>query len=393
MDFGNRIGRTLGALISIYALRMLGLFMIFPVLGIYAHQLRGETPFLIGVAYGAYGLTQAIFQIPFGILSDKFGRKRLIAIGLIIFAVGSVVAALSDSIYGLIIGRFIQGMGAVSAVVAALVADLIPPQQRAKAMAVIGLSIGVMFSASLILSPYLAGKLGFASLFWIIAALSLAAIAVLYAVVPDPQQRISYAEQVEPIKLKAMWLNPQLIRLNIGIFVLHTLLTASFVVVPMELFALGAVTSREHWAIYLLAIFMSYMLMAPLLWWAEKQGRQVVAFVVAFAGLFCAEIWLGVAGQALIPLAGGLLLFLAAFNLLEALLPAWVSRVAPAQAKGAALGIFATAQFLGIATGGYLAGTILNFFPAQYVFFACSGLVVIALCAANGLKSLTNKGA
>jgi predicted MFS family arabinose efflux permease len=375
----------IAALSSLYALRMLGLFLVYPVLAIYAHDLPGATPFLIGLAMGGYGLTQAILQIPFGILSDHFGRKRLIIIGLLLFALGSVVAALSDSIYGLIAGRLLQGTGAISAVVTALLADLLPAQKRSKAMAIVGLTIGMTFGLSLVLAPALSALYGLGGLFWIIAILSILALGVLILFVPNPEQ----GRQALPMReLQQVFANRQLWYLNISIFCLHAVLTGLFVWLPPQLQKITA-----HWyqqsAVYLGLLIASYAFMMPILIRAEKMYRQKWIVQASQLGLCLVFIYFAFMPHSLWYLLLGLLLFLIPFNLLEAILPAWVSRVAPVQAKGAALGMYATAQFLGIFVGGVATGLLLNTFSLSIVFFSSAILMLIWFILVRGLKPLS----
>ncbi|MGA2655112.1 MAG: MFS transporter [Gammaproteobacteria bacterium] len=375
------------ALSSLYALRMLGLFLIYPVLAIYAVHLPGATPFLLGVAMGIYGLSQAILQIPFGMLSDRFGRKPLIIIGLLLFASGSIVAALSQDIYGLIIGRILQGTGAISAVITALLADLLVPEQRAKAMAIVGLTIGVAFGLSLIIAPGLGAAIGLSGLFWVITVLVLLSLVVLVFFVPEPAQT---QQSLPKGQLSLVFYNRQLWLLNFSVFCLHTLLTTLFLWLPARLEAL-----TQHWyqqsLIYLVLLVGSYAVMMPILIRAEKTYKQklvVQGSIVMFALALC---YFAFMPNTLWHILLGLFIFLIPFNLLEATLPAWVSRLAPQQTRGAAMGLYATMQFLGIFTGGALTGWLLNSISFNNIFLSFSVLMIIWFIIVRGLKQLTKQ--
>lgn len=375
------------ALSSLYALRMLGLFLIYPVLAIYAVNLPNATPFLLGVAMGIYGLSQAILQIPFGILSDKFGRKPLIIIGLLLFATGSIVAALSEDIYGLILGRILQGTGAISAVITALLADLLAPNQRAKAMAIVGLTIGLAFGLSLILAPFLGALIGLSGLFWVITGLILLSLLVLIFFVPQPSQM----QQALP---KGHWrevfYNRQLWLLNISVFCLHALLTTLFLWMPARLNVLASAWYQQS-LIYLCLLIGSYAVMMPILIRAEKTYKQkqvvqgsIVIFVIAlcYFAFMPDNLW---------HLLLGLFIFLIPFNLLEATLPSWVSRLAPQQTRGAAMGLYATMQFLGIFVGGALTGYLQNMISFANIFLSFNLLMLIWFILVRGLQQLSKQ--
>ena len=375
----------------IFFIRMFGIFMIIPVFPLYAHQLNGATPFLIGVAIGVYGLTQALFQIPFGYLSDRFGRKPVITAGLLVFALGSGVAALSENIIGIIIGRSLQGVGAIGAAVMAFAADLIREDQRTKAMALIGISIGVAFAGAFIIGPTLDHRIGLKGLFWLTAVLALLAIAILYLQVPHPA-RISFHRECEPepTQIMGMIRNPELLRLDVGILFLHLILTASFVVLPVILRDQIGLASVHHWKVYLPVLVFSMLAILPFVRHADRLGCTKEVFVSAVSLLFIAQVGLyfghGVRGSFYVTL----LLFFIAFNYLEANLPALVSRVAPADRKGTALGIYSMAQFLGIFLGGALGGWLYGRFGAQSVFLLCSALAVVWLPLAWGMSKPQN---
>lgn len=375
------------ALSSLYALRMLGLFLIYPVLAIYAVHLPHATPFLIGLAMGIYGLSQAILQIPFGMLSDKFGRKPLIIIGLLLFAAGSIVAALSQDIYGLILGRILQGTGAISAVITALLADLLAPNQRAKAMAIVGLTIGLAFGLSLILAPFLGALIGLSGLFWVITGLILLSLLVLIFFVPQPlhmQQALPKGHWRQVFSNRQLWL------LNISVFFLHALLTTLFLWLPSKLNVLAS-EWYEQSLIYLCLLIGSYAVMMPILIRAEKtyqQKRVVQGSIVMFA---IALGYFAVMPETLWHLLFGLFIFLIPFNLLEATLPSWVSRLAPQQTRGAAMGLYATLQFLGIFAGGAVTGFLQNSISFSNIFLSFIVLMVIWFISVRGLQQLTKQ--
>jgi predicted MFS family arabinose efflux permease len=366
---------------------MLGLFLIYPVFAVYGMQLPGATPFLIGLALGVYGLSQAILQIPFGMLSDKFGRKPIIIIGLLLFALGSIIAALSEDIYGLIWGRILQGTGAITAVITALLADLLPSEQRSKAMAMVGLTIGLAFGLSLILAPLLAAAVGLSGMFWMITGLIFLSLLVLIFFVPEPLKMHKPITQGE---WRAVFQNKQLWILNISVFFLHALLTSSFLWLPQQL---NEVTSAlyQQSLVYLFLLMGSYMLMMPILIRAEKTYQQKRVVQACILGFAVAMLYFAFMPSTLGYLLLGLLLFLIPFNLLEAILPAWVSRLVPQHTRGAAMGMYATWQFLGIFTGGIVTGWVLNYFSIYWVFLSFSVLMLIWFIIVRGLKRLTKQ--
>jgi predicted MFS family arabinose efflux permease len=375
------------SLAAIYMLRMLGMFLILPVFSVFARDLPDATPALVGLAISAYGLTQAVFQIPFGLWSDRHGRKPLIALGLVLFAGGSVVAALSDSIYGIILGRALQGAGAVAAVVMALAADLTREEHRTKAMALIGVSIGLSFAVSMVLGPVLSRWMGLSGLFWLIAGLALAGIAVLYGIVPNPAiSRFHRDAQVRTAAFGAVLGNPELLRLDLGIFCLHLILTASFVVLPLVLKDSLGLNTAEHWHIYLPVFVLAIASMVPFVILAEKK-RQMKPVFLAFIALIAAADagFLGLAGSYWGVFAL-LYLFFTGFNLLEATLPSLVSKIAPPDLKGTAMGVYSTAQFLGAFAGGAGGGWIYGRFGVEAVFLYCTLAALAWLAVAFGMK-------
>jgi MFS family permease len=360
---------------GIYAVRMLGLFMILPVFSLYASGLDGVTPFLIGLAIGVYGLTQAIFQIPLGMLSDRIGRKPVIVGGLLIFALGSVVAALSDNIYAIILGRALQGAGAVASAVMALAADLTREEHRTKVMAVIGMSIGLSFALAMVLGPVLNRHIGVPGIFWLTAVLALFAIGITLFAVPTVLQHLHRDTEMVPASLDSVLHDGQLIRLDWGIFSLHMVLTANFVALPLVL--VDQLSSEHHWMIYLPVFILSFVAMLPFIIVAEKFRKMKTVFLGAIAIMVFAELGLLMGQNSLILMALSLWLFFTAFNLLEASLPSLVAKMAPPDRKGTAMGIYSSSQFLGIFIGGALGGFVFERWHADGVFF--SGILVLAL--------------
>ncbi len=371
-------------LAGVFSLRMLGLFMILPVFALYAEHLRGNTPALAGLAIGIYGFSQALFQIPFGFLSDHYGRKRIIYIGLLIFAAGSMVAALADSIYGVILGRALQGGGAVSAAVMALAADLTREEHRIKVMATIGVTIGLSFAASMILGPVLNSWIGVPGIFWLTSLFALLGIAVVRFQVPDPVSSRVHRD-AEPVasQFGRVLLDGQLLRLNFGIFTLHLLLTATFVAVPLALRDAG-LPSNQHWEIYLLALLFSMAAMVPLIIVAEKYRQLKAVFVGAILTLAATEFGLLNLHDTVLEIAALLLVFFSAFNLLEATLPSLIAKMAPPDAKGTAMGIYSSSQFLGAFAGGAIGGWLRGLLGLKGVFaFTTFGAIAWLLVAWN----------
>lgn len=371
-------------LAGVFSLRMLGLFMILPVFALYAEHLRGNTPALAGLAIGIYGFSQALFQIPFGFLSDHYGRKRIIYIGLLIFAAGSMVAALADSIYGVILGRALQGGGAVSAAVMALAADLTREEHRIKVMATIGITIGLSFAASMILGPVLNSWIGVPGIFWLTSLFALLGIAVVRFQVPDPVSSRVHRD-AEPVasQFGRVLLDGQLLRLNFGIFTLHLLLTATFVAVPLALRDAG-LPSNQHWEIYLLALLFSMAAMVPLIIVAEKYRQLKAVFVGAILTLAATEFGLLNLHDTVLEIAALLLVFFSAFNLLEATLPSLIAKMAPPDAKGTAMGIYSSSQFLGAFAGGAIGGWLRGLLGLKGVFaFTTFGAIAWLLVAWN----------
>ena len=355
-------------LASVFSLRMLGLFMILPVFALYAEHLHGNTPALAGLAIGIYGFSQALFQIPFGFLSDRYGRKRMIYLGLLIFAAGSGVAALADSIWGVILGRALQGGGAVSAAVMALAADLTREEHRIKVMAAIGITIGLSFAASMIVGPVLNGWVGVPGIFWLTGLFALLGIAVVRFLVPDPLASRVHRD-AEPVasQFGRVLFDGQLLRLNFGIFTLHLLLTATFVAVPLALRNAG-LPGHRHWEVYLPVLVCSMATIVPFVIIAEKYRRLKPVFLGAILTLALTEFGLLVLHDSVLEMAVLLLLFFSGFNLLEATLPSLIAKMAPPDAKGTAMGIYSSSQFLGAFAGGALGGWLRGLYGLKGVF-------------------------
>ncbi|MDQ5910585.1 MAG: hypothetical protein QG599_2682 [Pseudomonadota bacterium] len=369
-------------LAGVFSLRMLGLFMILPVFALYAEHLQGNTPALAGLAIGIYGFSQAIFQIPFGFLSDHYGRKRMIYIGLLIFAVGSVVAALADSIWGVILGRALQGGGAISAAVMALAADLTHEAHRLKVMATIGVTIGLSFAASMILGPVLNGWIGVPGIFWLTAVLALFGMAVVRFRVPNPvESRIHRDAEPVASQFGRVLHDEQLLRLNFGIFILHLLLTATFVAAPLALRDAG-LASHQHWQVYLPALTFSMVAIIPFIILAEKRRQLKAVFMGAIATLALVELGLTALPDTVLEMTVLLLVFFTAFNLLEATLPSLIAKLAPPDAKGTAMGVYSSSQFLGAFAGGAMGGWLNGQFGPHGVFaFATLGALAWLLVA------------
>jgi MFS family permease len=368
--------RAISGLAGLYASRMLGLFMVLPVLALYADTLTGATPLLVGVALGIYGLTQATLQIPFGLLSDRIGRKRVIAMGLLIFAFGSVVAAMADSIGGVILGRALQGGGAVAAAIMALLADQTREQVRTAAMATIGLSIGVSFAIAMVLGPWLASWAGLSGVFWFTALLTLVGLLVLWRWVPPAPRRLRHRDVgLDRKQFKSVITRPDLWRLDLSIFALHLVLMAIFVAIPFRLLNAG-VAVEYHGLAYLGIMALSFVAMVPLVIIAEKRQRMRLMCLLAIGAIAASLASLGLSLSQGHWLFVWLFVFFTGFNLLEATLPSMLSKLAPAGAKGTAMGVYSTSQFLGAFLGGTLGGLLANTWGLNAVFIGCAVLAL-----------------
>lgn len=376
------------ALASLFACRMLGLFLLLPVFAVAAQGLRGgEDPAKVGLALGMYGLTQAFMQIPFGLASDRWGRKPVVLAGLLLFIVGSAICALTDDILWVTVGRAIQGVGAISAAVTAWLADVTRDEVRTKAMAMVGASIGLAFAVSLVAAPLLVGWGGLSGLFWVITLMGVGAFAVALWAVPVPETlSVPAMAKTPPGRVLSQ---PDLLRFNLGVFVLHLIQVALFVVVPGLLVTTGGLAAGELWKVYLPVILLSFVVMVPAIMAAERRQahRQALRFSVAVLVVVCAALPL--AAEHFGTLVAALVAFFAAFNVLEALQPSMVSRVAPPEFKGLALGFYNTAQALGLFVGGALGGALLARGGADQVFVAAAALALLWLVVAWGMKPLS----
>ena len=369
---------SVAALIAM--LRMFGLFALLPVLSLYAGELDGRTPLLIGLAVGAYGLTQAALQIPLGMLSDKIGRRPVIIGGLLVFAMGSAVAALGESIHTVILGRLLQGAGAISATLAALITDGTREEVRTRSMAVFGIGIGLSFIIALILGPAIAAYAGVPALFWIAALLAIVSAALLQLIPADIERPVAaHSWNLRPA------IRPELLRLDLYVFLLHAIMTASFVALPFLLSKTLAMPLTDHWKIYVSAVLVSLAGTIPLILRDERQGKSStigLAVVLVLAGLLSLTFFAFGAISVFLALA----LFFAGFNFLEAALPARLSILADGEARGATLGVFSTAQFLGAFVGGLIGGRFLSSGQPSNVFFVCALLAAIWLASSRLIR-------
>ncbi|MFZ1150635.1 MAG: MFS transporter, partial [Xanthobacteraceae bacterium] len=378
--------RAAAALAAVFSVRLLGLFMIYPVFAAYAGSLAGASPYLIGEALGIYGLTQGLLQIPFGLLSDRIGRKIMIVIGLVLFGIGSAVAAVSASIGGVIIGRALQGTGAVGSVILALVADLTSEEARTAAMAMVGITIGASFLVALLAGPIVANFIGVGGIFWLMVALAALGIAITQFVVPNPQRiRVHRDAEAVPALLGSVLRNGELLRLDIGIFALHAMLTASFLVVPDLLHGTVGVAVHDQWIVYLPVLLVSVAVMVPAIIVAEKYRRMKGVFVSAVAALVASQIMLFYGAGNVFVLLAALVVFFSAFNVMEASLPSLITKVAPPDVKGTAMGVYSSLQFLGIFVGGIIGGMAHQHGGSAGVFALTTALAAIWLLAAAGM--------
>ena len=366
--------RVVASLAAIYAVRLLGLFLLLPVLALHAGELPGGTSLLAGLAVGAYGLTQALMQIPFGAWSDRIGRKPLIVVGLVLHVAGSALGAVATTAWSLVFARIVQGLGAVSGPVMALLADLTRPESRTRAMFAIGMSIGATFVVSLVAGPLLASAIGVSGVFLLIGGLGLLALAlVLFALPAEPpvRERTSARRDWRPVLTRA------LLPHYAGIFMLHLTLTAAFIAVPHALRDLHGIEASQHWFVYLGVFAASVLLTVPLMLWSERTRKAGMAARVGGIALATALATLVWAKAHFGGFAAALVLYFGAFNFLEARLPAALTETAGEATRGAALGVFATCQFAGAFAGGVLGGGLLGS-PWQLAgIFACSALVAL----------------
>jgi predicted MFS family arabinose efflux permease len=376
--------RSTFALSSIFALRMLGLFMIIPVFSIAGQAYQGATPALIGLAVGVYGLTQAILQIPFSLIADRYSRKPLVVIGLLLFALGGAIAAMSDTIYGVIVGRAIAGGGAVSAVVMALLADVTREEQRTKAMAIMGMSIGLSFVVAFSLGPWLTSLVGISGLFWVTTIMGLAAIAMLL-MVPKVTRHHKNFQQGYLVQLKQVLKMGDLNRLHVSVFSLHLLLTAMFIYVPSQLINFAKIPLSSHGLVYLPLLVISLFFAFPSIILAEKYRRMRGIFLTAIGGIILGLLVLIFGFESKYILLAGLGLFFISFNVMEALLPSWLSKSAPIQSKATAMGVNASGQFLGAFFGGMLGGQLLMLNNTSMGWSILAAIAIIWLLISFGL--------
>lgn len=379
--------RAAGSLATIFSMRMLGLFMVLPVLSLYVQGLPGGTPVLAGTAVGIYGLTQALLQIPFGMLSDKLGRKPIITFGLLIFAAGSVLAAMSHSVYGVILGRALQGAGAVAAAVMALAADLTREEHRTKAMAMIGMSIGTSFVVAMVAGPLLNNWIGVSGIFWVIGALALLGIVLLFAMVPHPRQmRFHRDTELVPGQFGNVIRNSELLRLDFGILVLHMTLTATFTVIPQALRDVAHFDPSHHWILYLPVMTLAMIASVPFIIIAEKRRRMKEVVLGAIAVLGLAELGMMEFHSSVVIIGIVMWVYFTAFTLLEATMPSMLSKIAPADAKGTGMGVYSTSQFLGAFVGGVAGGWVYSHHSFAGAFGFCAALIAVWLAWASTMK-------
>jgi MFS family permease len=380
--------RATVGLASIYGLRMLGMFIILPVFAFYAEQLPGGSNYtLVGIALGAYGLTQAILQIPFGWLSDRYGRKPVIYGGLILFAIGSFIAASATDIYGVIFGRIIQGAGAISAAIMALAADLTREEHRTKAMATIGMTIGATFALSLIVAPALNRLIGVPGIFIMTGALALLAMVVVSRIVPNPAiSRFHSDTEASAGRFQNVLRDGELLRLDFGVFALHAVLMALWLVVPLSLRTSG-LAADQHWQVYLPVLLISMVLVIPAIIYGEKKAKLKQVFVASVAMLLISQAMLAYTFNSLWGTATALLVFFAAFNLLEATLPSLISKIAPVGAKGTAIGVYSSVQFLGTFVGATAGGYLYGNHGSSALFAFCGVLLMLWLISAVTMKA------
>lgn len=376
------------SLAAVFGLRMLGLFMILPVFAIYGEQLIGYSPIWIGLTIGAYGLTQAMLQIPMGILSDKYGRKPIILIGLLIFLLGSIVAAMSDTIYGVVLGRALQGTGAIASAILALAADLSREEQRPKVMATIGMFIGLSFTIAMIIGPIVAEAFGLSGLFWFIALLTIFAMLLIQFLVPHSVNKAPRGDSVAlPAQLKKLIRHPQLSRLNFGVFALHMAMTACFITLPKQ-FVESGLLLEDHWQLYLPTLIGSFFLMVPFMIFAIKKQKEKQMLSASVLLLTLALFLLWYLPTSFTGLVITVIMFFTAFNYLEATMPSILSRLAPAGVKGSVMGIYSSSQFLGAFSGGVLGGAIASRFGEQSIFLVMAVISCIWLIISLGMSPL-----
>ncbi len=392
MNSNERISTLSLALLSSF--RMFGLFMVLPVLSLYmspevtGKSLEGATPLLIGLAIGGYGLTQALMQIPFGSLSDRFGRKKLITVGYCLFILGSLIAAMSDSIYGIIAGRVLQGGGAVAACIMALLGDLTSEQTRTRSMAMVGASIGVSFAISIVLGPIVDAYWGISGVFWLTALLGVIGLVILWRLVPNPPTSMYSLETLSTRQgLAKSYFNPELQRVYWGVLILHALLTALFIFLPANIIkAFDIEASMTGW-VYLPVVVLGFVLAVPFILVAEVKRQMKWMMVMAVALMLLVTLSLLTSIETGYAMAILLLVFFTAFNLMEATLPSLVAKLASAGTRGSAMGLFSSHQFLGAFIGGWLGGMALEWKGEDFLLMACAGLLGVWLLLVSTMKA------
>ncbi|UDG81728.1 Inner membrane transport protein YajR [Candidatus Profftia lariciata] len=378
--------KAIWSLSVILSIRMFGMFMVLPVLHTYGMSLNGSSETLIGIAIGIYGLTQALFQIPCGLLSDRIGRKPLIIGGLFILAVGSVIAALTNSIWGVIIGRSLQGSGAIASTIMALLSDITSEQNRTKAMAFIGINFGITCAISIVIGPILVQLIGLSGLFWIITLLSICCIIITFIFVPTPKQQVLNRESNMMIdSLHIVLLNSRLLKINFSIMCLHILLISSFIALPPIMEQAGLMRDSQ-WKIYLITMLIALSCVFPCIMYAEKYRRIKIVLQLCVMLMLVSQIILWFARLKLYGILLGMQLFFISFNIIEALLPSLISKESPTGYKGTAMGIYSTSQFIGVAVGGSIGGLLYAYNGAEIIFASCIILTLFWLILTFTIK-------
>ncbi|MBO1520404.1 MFS transporter [Oceanisphaera pacifica] len=387
--FSPRERRASFTLAGIFGMRMLGLFMIMPVFALYGDELIGFSPLWVGIVIGVYGLTQAALQIPAGWLSDRIGRKPVIYGGLALFALGSVVAAMSESVYGVAIGRVLQGSGAIAGAILALAADITHEENRTKAMAIIGVCIGISFAIAMVLGPVLASFFGLSGVFWATAVLSIVGMVMVYFMLPNSIHKGQIRDVTAAPELFSRLLkDKQLLRLDFGIMLLHLTLTAVFVAFPLTLLDAGLAAER-HWWLYLPMLLLSFILIVPFLILGAKRNMNKQLFLASILVMMVSLILMATGQGHIAVLAVAMLLYFTAFNFMEASLPAFLSMLAPAGAKGTAMGIYSTSQFLGAFLGGVLGGLLYQELGGAGVFLLVAACMAFWFWLAAGMTNVS----
>jgi MFS family permease len=381
--------KTVFPIAALFAFRMLGLFLLIPVFTLYATQLKGATPALMGVALGCYGLSQGILQMPFGILSDKWGRKPIITLGLILFTIGSLMGALTDSIFGMIAARTLQGTGAIGSVLIALMADLTPDEDRTKAMAVIGMTIGISFSLAMVISPAITSHFGLSGIFYLTTGLALLGLILLHCTIPSPlKERFHGDSEPNPALFKTVISDPHLVRLNFGIFCQHFILTSTFFVIPLILNKqIQTGYLYQPWHFYLSIMVLAFITMVPFILYGEKKKQIKVVFL---SSVFCTAIAQSIllfTHNHWLSLWVFMFLYFVAFNVLEALLPSLISKQAHPKSKGTAMGVYSTSQFLGIFAGGATSGFLYQWSGNEGIFLINTLLSLFWLLSSLPMKT------